>query len=460
MKFSQTLLALVFLTFPHLLSFGQPATLTSPTYSGDQLQFNLEGDPYRHYVIQGSSNLQDWISLATNVSSAATRPWSFATSNSFGFYRSALYTPGNLANKAIQVAGSLNLGGNDFIVDSFDSSDPFLSTFGQYDLQKRRDNAELWLDKGLSNSFPQSGKLFVFGSLAFGPEASVTLGSIGTVGDLVWWANVASGGQCGKYSIDLNPYFPEAKIPFTDGYFLPVGETVTDTNIFSISDTNTTPQYPSNPMGVVSTNLVLVVSTNPPDPSTIFGTVRTNLPFTPELDCADNAMYHRTNFVFNRIESYSDTISTFTTNYVTKHYDYVLNDDGNYKLASLTGEILVRGNARLYVTANFISDSIKVMTNASLQLYVAAPNAEFNVIENRNATNFIYYGLPSNTNALIRGNSAFAGIIYTPQAAVTIGDGGNDTVDFTGAIVAQSLHINGRYRFHYDEALREFPLQP
>lgn len=63
-----------------------PATLASLTVSAGQFSFNVTGDPGQLYVVQMSTNLQDWISVQTN-----TVPFQFTESNATGqtprFYR-------------------------------------------------------------------------------------------------------------------------------------------------------------------------------------------------------------------------------------------------------------------------------------------------------------------------------------------------------------------------------------
>lgn len=52
------------------------------------------------------------------------------------------------------------------------------------------------------------------------------------------------------------------------------------------------------------------------------------------------------------------------------------------------------------------------------------------------------------------GNSAFNGVIYAPEAFIKLSGGGNDGVDFSGAILGKQISLNGHYNFHYDEATR------
>jgi hypothetical protein len=73
---------------------------------------------------------------------------------------------------------------------------------------------------------------------------------------------------------------------------------------------------------------------------------------------------------------------------------------------------------------------------------------------NQNAANFYLFGLPTCTDVSFGGNAAYTGVIYAPQADFHLGGGGNTTYDFVGASVSKTVHMNGHYRFHYDENLR------
>jgi hypothetical protein len=70
-----------------------------------------------------------------------------------------------------------------------------------------------------------------------------------------------------------------------------------------------------------------------------------------------------------------------------------------------------------------------------------------------NATQFQYYGLPTNTRVEYRGTTAFTGVIYAPGAEVTLGDGGQNTYEFVGAATARSIILNGHHNLHFDTSL-------
>lgn len=147
------------------------------------------------------------------------------------------------------------------------------------------------------------------------------------------------------------------------------------------------------------------------------------------------------------------------------NYNFVLSN-GNFQMSSFSmsgganNRMLVTGNARLYVTGNVSlsgSSSIVIAPGASLKLYVAGASTSLGgngvVNGSASATNFSYFGLPSNKTVSFSGNAAFTGTIYAPSAALSLGGGGNNSYDFVGSTVSNSVQMNGHFKFHYDEML-------
>lgn len=145
------------------------------------------------------------------------------------------------------------------------------------------------------------------------------------------------------------------------------------------------------------------------------------------------------------------------------NYTYVLGN-GDWQMSSLSmsgkKKMMVNGNAVLYVTGNISMAGqayIEIAPGASLHLYGAGSSTSLSgqgiANSNSNATNFFYYGLPSNTSLSLSGNSAFTGVIYAPQADLTMNGGGSTTYDLVGAGIVNSISMNGHFNFHYDEAL-------
>jgi hypothetical protein len=124
-----------------------------------------------------------------------------------------------------------------------------------------------------------------------------------------------------------------------------------------------------------------------------------------------------------------------------------------------TGDsILVVGKATVYVTGDFSmqgGSSIIIAKGATLTLYVGGANTTVATLNNQgNCANFNYFGLPSNTSITLAGNSEFLGSIYAPEANLDMSGGGNDTLDYQGACVINTLGMNGHFNLHFDENLK------
>jgi hypothetical protein len=138
-------------------------------------------------------------------------------------------------------------------------------------------------------------------------------------------------------------------------------------------------------------------------------------------------------------------------------YQYVLTN-GFYEVKQITGEIKVTGKATLLVTDRLQLKNAVIEPNAQLILYVAAKSADIAGVANQStdALHFIYFGMPSNENISMGGNSAFTGVLYAPNAYLILNGGGANAVDFSGAIIAKCVKVTGHYSFHFDEAVRRF----
>ena len=157
------------------------------------------------------------------------------------------------------------------------------------------------------------------------------------------------------------------------------------------------------------------------------------------------------------------------TNINGVNYKYYLTS-GNYQISDFTGSVYVDGNAVVYVPPAgtlklsgqdqiYIAPSpIPGLQTKSMKLFVGAATATLGgqgvINATGNALDFMYYGLPSNTALNFSANAAFVGSIYCPNAAFTLGGGGNNNYDFVGASVSQTVKMNGNFFFHYDENLR------
>jgi type II secretory pathway pseudopilin PulG len=142
-------------------------------------------------------------------------------------------------------------------------------------------------------------------------------------------------------------------------------------------------------------------------------------------------------------------------------FDYVLDNTANWQVSSLSSSVYVNSPGTvLYVTGSVSLGSgteIYIAPGASFTLYVGGASASIGgqgVLNTSGlARNFTYYGLPSNTSFGLQANASFTGVIYAPEAYVSIGGGGSSTYDFQGQIIANSMKMNGHFNVHYDQNL-------
>lgn len=394
-------------------------------------------------------------------------------------------------SKAMIAKETIDMRGNNINADSFISTDPAYSTDGRYDPTKRRDHGDIATNSGLDNSL-QVGNANIAGRIQTGPGGTPSVGPNGTVGDLGWVDSGTFGIQPEHSADDMNVTFPEVKPPWNGGACAaPSGGWITNTttSVSALTNLATTISYPVNNIGSVVTN-GYSSSTNYPSnsPGPVNTTYTTNTQPTSSRTFpaagtyvgsvvtrdvttgppADRGTWYDFNLITGTTTFYS--YPTFTATYVSyttnaantaTWYDYILNDC-NYELNTLSGSVLVLGNANLWVTGDInISgqDGIFIQPGASLKLYVSAPTATISgqgiVNYNASADSFYYLGLPTNTKLSLSGNGQFTGAIYAPNAAFTLGGGGNEVYDFVGSSVTRSVVLNGHYNFHYDEELEK-----
>jgi hypothetical protein len=175
--------------------------------------------------------------------------------------------------------------------------------------------------------------------------------------------------------------------------------------------------------------------------------------------------------------TYTFTYATVdgTTNFTTasKTYDYVIQGGAanvapvDYYVSSISsGNILVKGNARLVVAGNFSlggngsKNQLVLDSDGQLQMWVGGTSCSLsgNGVVNPSgyAQNFICWCTDSVTDMAFSGNGQFCGILVAPNADLKLNGGGNAVEDFIGAIIANTITMNGHYSFHYDEALRNY----
>lgn len=118
----------------------------------------------------------------------------------------------------------ITLGGGT-LVDSFDSTDPNLSTGGQYDSAKRRDKAKVASTSQGTDVITGTSNGSIYGHIGTGPGATINIGNY-SIGSETWVDGSNPGVEDGYYTDDVNLYIPEIEEPFNSGYLVPGGETI------------------------------------------------------------------------------------------------------------------------------------------------------------------------------------------------------------------------------------------
>jgi hypothetical protein len=114
---------------------------------------------------------------------------------------------------ALNVRASIELNGNNVLVDSYDSSDDKKSTNGKYDPLKAGDDGNVVAAQGLKDSL-YIGNADVYGHIYTGPDAIVRTGPNGGIGSHQWRAG-HNGIEDGWWVKDFNISFPDVQLPYS-----------------------------------------------------------------------------------------------------------------------------------------------------------------------------------------------------------------------------------------------------
>ena len=152
------------------------------------------------------------------------------------------------------------------------------------------------------------------------------------------------------------------------------------------------------------------------------------------------------------------------TNINGKTYYYMIPGDGDWIIADLTKAMYIAGKVNVVVYNKLqltgANDEIYIAPGSQVRMYVGWNVGDATIAGNGiinasgNANDFWLLGMPDLQKLAFAGNASFAGVIYAPQTALTLGGGGNNVIDFVGCSVSKSVKMNGHYNFHYDECLR------
>jgi len=146
---------------------------------------------------------------------------------------------------------------------------------------------------------------------------------------------------------------------------------------------------------------------------------------------------------------------------------YQLNEPGTYRydVISISGNGVLEINASvtIYVAGDVRVNDLDITGNGEIRIapgctvdfYVGgnlkvAGNGIVNLSSDPSA--LAIYGTEETTDIQLQGNAAFCGLVYAPQANVTIK---GSTPVLYGAVVANSIDIGPHGRIHYDEAIKD-----
>lgn len=125
--------------------------------------------------------------------------------------------------KALIAKHGIDMNGNNVTVDSYDSSNPALSTNGRWDVTKRRDRGDIASNDTLTNII-NVGNANIWGHVATGPSGTIAIGPNGKVGDVAWQNGTTKGIKPGWSSDDMNMEFPDVVMPAgSEGWLPPLG---------------------------------------------------------------------------------------------------------------------------------------------------------------------------------------------------------------------------------------------
>lgn len=138
--------------------------------------------------------------------------------------------------------------------------------------------------------------------------------------------------------------------------------------------------------------------------------------------------------------------------------NFVFDDDFHIRADEI---VRVVGRARWHINGDLIINGhLVIEQDGDLEVYlngdlIASGGAILNSSEQAPRLR-IFVTATEPTALQLAGNAHFAGAIHAPLASLQLAGGGSNG-RFFGAAVLGSIDINGRYQFHFDEALRFTP---
>lgn len=364
---------------------------------------------------------------------------------------------GGMFLAAMVAKQTINLNGNNVTTDSYDSSNPAKSTNGQYDSSKYTgDKGDIATNLGIANALG-IGNANINGHSHTGPgsvSSALQIGPNGHVGP----HGSGNGVTDGWWLQDANFTFPDTSMPNTGGYFTPTGGVVVTSAQVNTNLTITQVSYPASPVpsGLqTNTSSISGAGSSPAVGTYVPGTL------------TSSTKHGTTTYSYTSIDSYYWTSNQTVTVYSTNSYNNILWGTGSltqtnyYAANSLSGTTAVIGTNVVLALPNGLgmsgSDTFTIKPGANITVYSGGTSCSIggNGVINQPGypANFILYCAPTVTSFSLSGNAGFNGILVAPNVSLTMNGGGNNTMDFCGCVMVNSVTMNGHFNFHYDEAL-------
>lgn len=165
-----------------------------------------------------------------------------------------------------------------------------------------------------------------------------------------------------------------------------------------------------------------------------------------------------------RVGDTGTTVAGVTTFYYTANQISLTNEV--LTITAGTNVVLELTNTSTGVDVGGGSGAINIGVGGKLQIYTSGSiSVAGSGVMNGGSTdatanqpiNFQIWGTKTTLaqNISVAGNGVFSGIIYAPFGSVSMNGGGNSG-NVSGSIVANNITMNGSCKFHYDESLANF----